>query len=336
MVLEFVDWRLIMSIIEKLYSIIILLSVAIGLGAGQFEFFKNNADFLIVPLLVGMLYVIFLQIPVEDLKNSFKNVKFTYVALAINFIWTPVLAWLLALIFLADTPALWIGFIMLMVTPCTDWYLIFTGIARGNVPLSTTILPVNLILQILLLPVYLLIFGGTTGFVNLSFLVESVFIVLLTPLALAIITKVMLRNKESFKDKLLSKIGVIPIIFLSLAFAAMFASQGQLLLNNIDLLLKLLIPILLFFIINFIFAQRVAGFCKFSYADKASLSLTTLARNSPIALAIAITAFPDQPLIALTLVIGPLLELPILTLISQLLILRKKEMNLAAGEKHRV
>ena len=313
-----------MSTIEKLYSIIILLSVIIGLGAGQVDFFKNNAGFLVVPLLVGMLYVTFLQIPVEDVKKSFKNVRFTYIALAVNFIWTPVLAWLLALIFLADTPALWIGFIMLMVTPCTDWYLIFTGIARGNVALSTAILPLNLMLQILLLPVYLLIFGGRTGFVNLSFLVESVFIVLLTPLILALITQALLRNRESIKDKLLSKIGAIPIIFLSLAIAAMFASQGQLLLNNMELLLKLLVPILLFFTINFVFAQLVAGLCKFSYADKASLSLTTLARNSPIALAIAITAFPDQPLIALTLVVGPLLELPILTLIAQLLLILKK------------
>jgi len=275
-----------------------------------------------------MLYVTFLQIPVEDVKNSFANKRFAITAVLINFIWTPVLAWLLALVFLSDTPALWIGFIMLMVTPCTDWYLIFTGIARGNVALSTTILPLNLILQILLLPLYLLIFGGTTGFVKLSFLVESVVIVLLTPLLLALITKAILRKHQQIKDRLLDRLSVVPIVFLCLAIAAMFASQGQLLLNNLDLLLKLMVPIMLFFTINFFLAQRVAGFCGFNYADKASLSLTTLARNSPIALAIAMTAFPDQPLIALTLVIGPLLELPILALMAQLLlVIRRTELN---------
>lgn len=317
-----------MSLIEKLYTIIILLSVIIGLASGQFDAIRNNAEFFIVPLLVGMLYITFLQIPVENVKNSFKNVRFTYTSVIINFIWTPILAWILAIIFLADTPALWIGFIMLMVTPCTDWYLIFTGIARGNVALSTTILPLNLILQILLLPFYLLIFGGTTGFVKLSFIVESVFIVLLTPLLLALITKAILRNHQHIKERLLARLSVVPIIFLCLAIAAMFASQGQLLLENLDLLLKLMVPILLFFTINFLLAQRVARFCGFSFADKASLSLTTLARNSPIALAIAVTAFPDQPLIALTLVIGPLLELPILAMIAQLLlVIRKREMN---------
>lgn len=65
--------------------------------------------------------------------------------------WTPVLAWLIAVVFLADQPVLYIGFIMLMVTPCTDWYLIFTSIAKGNVALSTALLPLNLVLQVILL-----------------------------------------------------------------------------------------------------------------------------------------------------------------------------------------
>lgn len=145
---------------------------------------------------------------------------------------------------------------MLLVTPCTDWYLIFTGIAKGNVALSTAILPMNLILQIILLPFYLLIFGGTTGMTGLSFLVESVLVVLL-PLLLAIAIRSLLKNRDW-----LSK-------------------------NHLAI-------------------------------------LTTLARNSPIALAIAMTVFPDQPLIALTLVIGPLLELPVLAIITQLLLTLRK------------
>lgn len=101
--------------------------------------------------------------------------------------------------FLGDNPALYIGFIMLMVTPCTDWYLIFTGIAKGNVALSTAILPLNLILQVILLPIYLLVFGGTTGVIELSFLVESILIVLFIPLILAFLTKLFLRSKQQLR-----------------------------------------------------------------------------------------------------------------------------------------
>lgn len=242
----------------------------------------------------------------------------------INFVWTPILAWLLASLFLGDNPAIYIGFIMLMVTPCTDWYLIFTGIAKGNVALSTAILPLNLILQVILLPIYLFIFGGTTGVIELSFLVESILIVLFIPFTLALLTKYLLRNKQQLRDRLISNLSVLPIIFLSLAIVAMFASQGQLLFDNLDVMWQITIPILLFFIINFFVGQKVGQFMKFPNSDRISLSLTILARNSPIALAIAMTAFPEQPLIALTLVIGPLLELPILAIITQLLLFFSK------------
>lgn len=116
----------------------------------------------------------------------------------------------------------------------------------------------------------------------------------------------------------------MPIIFLSLAIVAMFASQGQILFNNLDLMWQITIPILLYFIVNFLVGQKIGQLMNFSNSDRTSLSLTTLARNSPIALAIAMTAFPDQPLIALTLVIGPLLELPILAIITQILLFISK------------
>ncbi len=313
-----------MGLFEKLYTFIIFIAVIIGIYIGQVEPIRANAESFIVPLLVAMLYIIFLQIPIEAIKQSFKNIKFTYTAVIINFIWTPILAWLLSLLFLSDNPALYIGFIMLMVTPCTDWYLIFTGMAKGNVALSAAILPLNLILQVILLPIYLLIFGGTTGVLEFSFLLESILIALFLPLVLAFLTKVVLRKKEQLRSKLISNLSVLPIILLSFAIVAMFASQGQLLLDNLELMWQITIPILLFFIINFVVGQKVGQLMKFPYKDRVSLSLTTLARNSPIALAIAITAFPNEPLIALTLVIGPLLELSILAIITQLLLFISK------------
>ena len=313
-----------MNLFEKLYALIILSTAAIGIFAGQIGVIQENAEHFIVPLLVLMLYITFLQIPLKKAKKAFGNSKFSSVSLLMNFVWTPLFAWFLALLFLGDQPALYIGFILLMVTPCTDWYLIFTGIAKGNLALSTAILPVNLVLQIILLPLYLLLFGGITGVVELSFLVESVFAVLLLPLLLAIATKGLLKNRDWFIGKGQALFSALPVVFLSLAIAAMFASQGALLLANLELLWLLLVPILLFFMVNFIIGHKTSQLMNFSYEDKVSLILTSLARNSPIALAIALTAFPDQPLIALTLVIGPLLELPILAGITQLLLVLRK------------
>src|SRR5690625_4792511 len=185
-----------MNWIEKLYSIIIFISVLIGISLGQFNFVRVNAEFFIVPLLVAMLYITFLQIPISDVKSSFRNLKFTSTTIIMNFVWTPILALILAMLFLSDSPALWIGFIMLMVTPCTDWYIIFTSIAKGNVALSATILPLNLLLQIILLPFYLLIFGGATSVIELSYLVESVLVVLFIPLCLSFFTKTLLKDNQ--------------------------------------------------------------------------------------------------------------------------------------------
>jgi ACR3 family arsenite efflux pump ArsB len=100
----------------------------------------------------------------------------------------------------------------------------------------------------------------------------------------------------------------------------MFASQGGSLVQNPLILLKLIPPVLLFFIIVFIVGQITGRYLRFSYEDTASLNLTTLARNSPIVLAIALTAFPEEPLIALALVVGPLIELPVLGIISHTLL----------------
>jgi ACR3 family arsenite efflux pump ArsB len=104
---------------------------------------------------------------------------------------------------------------------------------------------------------------------------------------------------------------------------AMFASQGDYLLQNIETVLILLIPLMIFFAINFLVSRFTSYLLHFDYEDSVSLNLTTLARNSPIALAIALTAFPNSPLVALALIIGPLIELPVLALVAQILLKMK-------------
>lgn len=320
-----------MNKIEKFQTLIILLVVGTGLLLGQVDFVKSYAEYLIVPALAAMLYGLFLSVPLKDLAKAFKNRRFAFGSLLVNFLWSPVLAWILGYLLLFDHPYLWIGFIMLMVTPCTDWYLIFTQIAKGNVAIATAILPVNLILQVILLPLYLFIFSGVSGTINPSGVWESILIVLVIPFLLAQLTRSkMLNRKRSISlDKQLTPFFTkAQLAFLCLAIAAMFASQGEYLIENPEMLYLMLIPVLAFFLINFFFSQMIGRVLKFSYPDRVSLSMTTLARNSPIALAIAVTAFPDQPLIALALIIGPLIELPILVLVSQTFLHLKKRRNL--------
>lgn len=314
-----------MSLFEKLQTLIIMGAVGIGLLLGQLPAASGYAEYVIVPFLLLMLYGLFLTIPLRQLTQAFKNIRFLGSSTIINFIWTPLLAWVLGAVFLSDHPALWIGFIMLMVTPCTDWYLVFTSIAKGNVPLSTSVLPINLILQVLLLPLYLLLFAGTIETMRMTTIMESVLLVLVVPFTLAHLTRFLLREKKEVLDqKLVPFFAKAQIMFLSLAIVAMFTSQGSYLLKNLEMIYILIVPILIYFTVNYVLGSLVGRMLRFSYEDSVSLHLTIIARNSPVALAIAVTAFPDQPLIALALVIGPLIELPVLAVVSQLLLFTRR------------
>jgi ACR3 family arsenite transporter len=316
-----------MNSINKYQTLIIGLAVLLGLLLSQNASIGNYAEFFIVPFLMIMLFGLFLNIPVKDLLKNFSNIKFFSANIGINFIWTPLFAYGLGYLFLQNELSLWIGFVMLMVTPCTDWYLIFTGTAKGNTALSASILPLNLILQIILLPLYLLLFFGKSSSVDSAILIESIILVLLVPFVLAQITRYISKQltKTNFINHTLYPFfDKTQVVFLGLAIMAMFALQGEYLKNNLEIVFILIIPLLLFFVVNFFIGRFVSSLLKFNYRDSVSLNLTTLARNSPISLAIAITAFPNDPLVALALVIGPLIELPILALISQLLLQIRK------------
>lgn len=317
-----------MENVNKFQSFIILFMVFIGIILGQIDLIQVYSEYLIMPSLMAMLFLVFIQIPIKDITKSFKNMKFTLTSICINFIWTPILVFILGRVFLGNNSDLLIGFVMLMVTPCTDWYLIFTGIAKGNVALGASILPLNLILQLILLPVYVFLIGQSSVQMDVLNLLKGVIVSLIIPLFGALIYRKLSISKKGidyFEKNIVSKACDYQGYFLNIAIVFMFASQGKILLKNPQILLQLLIPVLLFFIINLIVGQFVGRKLNLSHEDNVSLNLTTLARNSPIALAIAVATFPNKPLISLALIIGPLIELPVLFIVSKILLNINKE-----------
>lgn len=300
----------------------ILLAVVSGLLAGQIPWVAEHAIHLVVPALMVMLWSVFLHVPLKGMATAFRHLRFTSWSLGINFLWAPLFAYGLGWLFLRDHPDLWLGLIMLLVTPCTDWYLVFTSQAGGNVRLSTALLPWHLVLQLLLLPLFLLVFAGALVRIDFGVVLQGIALVLLVPLALAwLVRRWAERARDSawLAEVLLPRTAAAQAVFLNLAIAAMFASQGALLLANPLVVLRLLVPLLAFFLVTATLAIWLSRRVGFAYPECASLCLATLARNSPVALAVAVAAFPDRPLIALALVAGPLIELPILALVAQAL-----------------
>ncbi len=309
-----------MNLIGKLQPLIILAAALSGLVLGNFTALGEVSTGLIEIFLMALLYILFLGINLKQLTKAWANLRYTFSSLFINFIITPLIAYGLGLIFFADSPAIRIGLLMLLITPCTDWYLVFTGLAKGNVELNLAILPLNLLLQIILLPVYLLIFMGSEIQIETFTLAQSIAVVLLLPFILAMLTKKICHSKREWQDFISRKSDNLQLLFLCLAVLIMFAGEGGSLWSNPILLLKMFIPLLIFLGLLLLIGQAVGRLLKFSKRDIIALNFTTLARNSPLALAITVAAFPEQPLISLSLIIGPLIELPILAIIAALLL----------------
>ena len=306
---------MLMNLTEKLEPLIIFSAIIIGLLFSNVQILADNTEHLINVFLCLMLYGLFLEVPLDELKDSFKNIKFTSTSLLINFLWTPLFGYFIGSLFLRGNVDILIGFFMLILTPCTDWYLVFTKMAKGDLTLSLSILPINLILQIILLPIYLILFFSTSNSMNYSQLAYSLMIVIVIPFVSAQITKWILNS--NLKERATELMGNLQIWFLSLAVFCIFASQGELLFGNLNSIATLFIPLIIFFTVNTVMDLLLSQCINFTYPEYASLTMTTLARNSPLALAIAINSFPGHELISIALVIGPLIELPILYIVSK-------------------
>ncbi len=267
-----------------------------------------------------VLYGVMVRIPLDEIRAALSKIKPMALALAINFIFNPALAWALGALFLRHHPELWVGLVMYLVTPCTDWYLIFTHLARGDTALGVALLPWNLILQITLLPVYLLMLTGRLIPIDMRALGESVALYFLLPLLLALLTRPWLirwKGRAFFERILQNRLNLWQLGALVTVIVLMFGSQGAVIAARLPALARLIVPLLLFFAIVGGVAWRIGRVARCSYGERALLICTAAARNSPVALALAIGAFPEHPMIATVIVIGPMIELPVLIIMSR-------------------
>ncbi len=314
-----------MNMIEKLEPILIFGAIILGLLFKDISLLNNISPLLITVFLALMLFALFLDIPLEDIRSSFSNRKFTIISILIYFIWTPLFGYFLGSLFLYGHVDIFIGFFMLILTPCTDWYLLFTKISKGNVPLSLSILPINLLLQIILLPVYLVLFFSNSNNIVMLDLVDGLLTFIIIPFIGSEVVKFIFRNKNKTKEKITGFFSSCQILFLCIAIFGLFNTEASSLFENLDVIGLIFIPLMIFFIVNFILDFILSRQLDFNYENYVSLTLTTLARNSPLALAIAIKSFPNNELIAIALVVGPLIELPVLYIVSRVLLYIQKK-----------
>ena len=282
--------------------------------------FAGSLGPLVSVAVTALIYFAMLGVDIGQLAAVRHQRRFLTLAVGINFVLNPLLAWTLGALFLSGQPDLRVGLILFLVTPCIGWYLIFIELADGDVGLGVGLLGINVVLQVLLLPVYVYAFAGERAGIDLGDVAASVLLFLVAPAFAAWMTKRAVGHTPKALDDMQAAIGrwQLKTLALVVVIVAMFASQADALLDNPEAALRLAPPMVGFFAAAFVIAVGAASLAGLPASQTAVLVFTTASRNSEASLAIAATAF-SSPLVALTVVIGPVVELPLLIVMAHAL-----------------
>ncbi|MCQ2079560.1 MAG: arsenic resistance protein [archaeon] len=295
-----------------IHTVAMLLSALLGLFLGRLTD-VGMSEIFIDAALGAMLYFVFVCIDGSSLRRAFGNNRFTATSLLLNFLWTPFLAFGLGLLFFAGDVDVRVGLLLCLAAPCTDWYLVFTAAARGDVAVSSAILPLNLILQIVLVPVYfVLLLGPSVGTPSVELLLLALS-TLAVPLVVAVVVRHFLPRVREVSE---SNASTGQITFLCAAVFLMFLGCAGEMTDNLPTLVWCLVPLILFFVLMTVVARLVSAAQGWEHPLTASLTFTVLARNSPLVLAMMAPIFQDRPLVLAVLVVCPLVELPFLSAVS--------------------
>lgn len=190
-------------------------AVLLGLCAGTvWSGLGPTVETLVWPVLAVLLYATFTQVPLVDLPKAFADGRFLVTALLANFVLVPLVVWGLVQL-VPDDDALRLGVLLVLLVPCTDWFITFTQLGRGDAPRAIALTPITLIVQLLLLPVYLWMMSGVdVGSVFSLGDLWPALLVVLGPLALAALTEVWVRTSGR-GDRLVEHLGWWPVPLLA-------------------------------------------------------------------------------------------------------------------------
>ena len=296
--------------------------MAVGLLLGKYLPLVGKALEPGIPLgLFVMIYPAMTKLELGQVGKAVRDWKAAAIVIFFNYAFNPFLLYLFGWIFLRNYPDLWTGLVLLGVAPCIAMVLVWTDLARGNGPLGIVLMAWNSLIQIVTTPFFIWLILGTRVSVDIGLVAQSVLLYLGLPLLTgALSRRWMLRTKGEawFKKKALPVLENVQLIALLLTLVVMFALKGDVILQQPELIWRMATPLVLFFFVLFfgvLLVSRKVGFC---YADSATTSFHCTGRNFELAIAIALTAFAARPMVAVSTVIGPLIEVPLMLTIVYL------------------
>jgi len=282
-----------------------------AIAARTFEPTVANAISLGVPIgLFAMMYPAMTNVRLTEVGQAFRSPRQLATVLFFNFAVAPFFMLGLANVFVAD-PELRTGLILYGLAPCIAMVIIFTYLAKGNVPMALVFVALNSVVQMLLIPVYARLLIGDVSF-DVWVVAESVVLYLGLPLVAGVLTRqsVVRRGGDAAMERLKPALNALSILGLLFTLVVMFALKGDLILQRPQIVIEMAVPMAIFFLAMFSIVYLVSARLGLAYEDAVAVAFNSTGRDFEIAIAIAITAF--SPTVALATVVGPLIEVPVM------------------------